>query len=78
MGLLENYQSQPLINGGGNDGDGYEEQPTRKLSKIEQFIVDELNIDVEDLDEQIDMKFYGSEITLCVTAAIRAAKEGRL
>jgi len=78
MGLLENYQDQPRINGGGNDGDGYEEQPTRKLSKIEQFIIDELNIDADILDDQIDMKFYGSELTLVVTAAIRAAKEGRL
>jgi hypothetical protein len=78
MSLLENYQDHPRINGGGNDGDGYEEQPPRELSKIEQFIIDELNIDADILDDEIDMKFYGSELTLVVTAAIRAAKEGRL
>jgi len=59
----------------------FEKEPEpkpRELSKIEQFIIDELNIDADILDDEIDMKFYGSELTLVVTAAIRAVKEGRL
>jgi hypothetical protein len=50
----------------------------RKLSDVEAFILKELNCDVEDLDNEKELKFFGSEITLCVTAAIRAVKEGRL
>jgi hypothetical protein len=83
MSLLENYTTAPDFGGSGNhmvDSDlGETTEPNqRKLSDVEAFILKELNCDVEDLDNEKELKFFGSEITLCVTAAIRAVKEGRL
>jgi hypothetical protein len=83
MSLLENYSTAPDFDGSGNHMVDYDlgetsEPNQRKLSDVEAFILKELNCDVEDLDNEKELKFFGSEITLCVTAAIRAVKEGRL
>jgi hypothetical protein len=83
MSLLENYPTAPDFDGSGNHMVDYDlgetsEPNQRKLSDVEAFILKELNCDVEDLDNEKELKFFGSEITLCVTAAIRAVKEGRL
>lgn len=87
----ENYKSYPPLYGSGNhmvdsdinepDPRDYEEETGREfddLSEVEQFIVKQLNCPIEDLDDEKKVRFYGNEITLCVTAAIRAVKEGRL